>query len=76
MAMIDPFARPGIPQSRLAPRSRWLDAADRTTRYLVVADAPELVPVRVVAAAGHPRAGVVIYLWRDEFGFRYRPVAS
>jgi hypothetical protein len=73
------YATPGVRPDNIRRFSRWIDAGDRQTRYLVSADAPAgsiYVPVRVIADQTHAAAGVVFYLRRDEFGSRYRQVAS
>jgi hypothetical protein len=74
---MDPLASPGIAPGAINRWSKWLDAGDRATRYIVVADVPagaHHVPVRVIGSRSHPAAGLVVQLARDEFGTRFRQV--
>jgi hypothetical protein len=76
---MDIYGLPGIPPRKIGRWSRWIDANDRVTKYLVVARSPagaELVPVRVIADRTHPAAGQVFYMRRRDFGVRVRPVIS
>lgn len=74
---MDIYGTPGIPPGDIRHWSKWIDAGDRVTKYLVVADSPagaHRVPVRVIADLTHPAAGVTFYMARDEFGVRLRQV--
>jgi hypothetical protein len=76
---MDIYGTPGIPPETIWRWSRWVDAGDRTTKYLVVEHSPagaELVPVRVIADRTHPAAGSTFYLSRADFGVRFRPVIA
>ena len=74
---MDPYGTPGIPPRNISRWSRWIDAKDRTTRYIVAERSPagaELVPVRVIADRTHKAAGRVFYMQRPDFGVRLRRV--
>jgi hypothetical protein len=76
---MDPYGTPGIPPRDIGRWSKWIDANDRVTRYLVVERSPagaERVPVRVVADRTHPAAGAVFSMRRSDFGVRLRRVIS
>jgi hypothetical protein len=76
---MDPYRTPGIPPTTIHHWSRWIDAGDRVTRYLVVERSPagaEQVPVRVIADRTHPAAGHIFYVRRKDFGVRLRRVVS
>jgi hypothetical protein len=67
---MDLYSTPGTPPREIRRWSRWIDANDRTTRYLVAEQSPtgaELVPVRVVSDRTHPAAGSVFYVRRSDF---------
>jgi hypothetical protein len=71
------YDTPGIPPRNIGRWSKWVDANDRTTRYMVVEDSPDgahRVPVRVVADRTHPAGSSVFYMRRPDFGFRLRRV--
>lgn len=76
---MDVYGTPGIPPRAIHRWSKWVDASDRITKYLVVERSPagaELVPVRVVADHTHPAGGSVFYMRRRDFGVRLRRVIS
>jgi hypothetical protein len=76
---MDPYRSPGIPPRNIHRWSRWIDANDRITKYLVVERSPagaEHVPVRVIADRTHPAAGAVFSMRRADFGVRLRRVIS
>ena len=75
--MKNQFKHPGIPPRAIRRWSRWLDVADCTTRYLVVADVPDgaySVPVRLISDATHPGSGQIFYVHRKQFGRQLREV--
>jgi hypothetical protein len=75
---MDIYGTPGIPPGTIRRWSRWVDAGDRATKYLVVENSPPgayHVPVRVVTTDGtHPAAGMTFYLSRADLSVRLRPV--
>ena len=76
---MDLYGTLGIPPREIRHWSKWIDANDRITKYLVVEHSPagaELVPVRVIADRTHPAAGSVFYMRRPDFGVRLRQVIS
>jgi hypothetical protein len=76
---MDIYGTRGIPPRDIRRWSKWIDAGDRVTKYLVVERSPagaELVPVRVIADPTHPAAGAVFYMRRPDFGVRLRRVMS
>jgi hypothetical protein len=76
---MDIYGTPGIPPRDIHHWSKWIDANDRITKYLVVERAPsgaELVPVRVIADRTHPAGCAVFYMRRRDFGVRLRQVIS
>jgi hypothetical protein len=75
--MKDMYMVSGIPPRTIQRWSKWIDVADRTTRYLVTADTPDgshSIPVRLISDATHPAAGQTFYVSRAEFGRQLRRV--
>jgi hypothetical protein len=71
------YDTPGIPPRDIHRWSKWVDANDRITKYLVVEHSPDgahQVPVRVIADRTHPAGGAVFYMRRPDFGRRLRRV--